>query len=68
MDDHARDLERRYGFGLTEAEVRRLQDILRREGAPDVTLEQAWAQAIELIGLFRMLLGSSPEDRDAGAK
>lgn len=55
--------ERRYGFGLTEGAVRRLQDILRREGALDITLEQAWARAVELISLFRMLLGQLPEDR-----
>jgi hypothetical protein len=63
MDDHDRDPENRYGFGLTETQVRRLQDILWREGEPDVTLEQAWARAIELISLFRMLLGPLPEDR-----
>jgi len=63
MDNRARDLGTRYGFGLTEAAVRRLQDILRREGEPDVTLDQAWTRAIELICLFRMLLGKLPEDR-----
>ena len=54
----------RYAFGLTEAEVRRLQDILPREGV-DLTVEQAWARAIELLSLFRMLLGPIPEDPEA---
>ena len=67
MDSHAHDLETRYGFGLTEAEVRRLQDILRREGESDVTLDQAWARAIELLSLFRMLLGPLPEDHESHA-
>lgn len=53
-----------YGFGLTEPEVRRLQDILRRDGL-DLTMEQAWARAIELLSLFRILLGPIPEDPQA---
>lgn len=63
MSDRAPDSERRYGLGLTELQVRRLEDILRREGDADVTLDQAWARAIELLDLFRMLLGPMPEDR-----
>jgi hypothetical protein len=62
MDLHAQDSETRYGFGLTEAEVRRLQDILRSEGESEVTLDHAWARAIELLTLFRLLLGPLPED------
>jgi len=62
MDDHAFPSDRPYGFGLTEVAVRRLQDILRREGESEVTLEDAWARAIELINLFRMLL-ALPENR-----
>lgn len=66
MAPHApTDSRDRYAFGLTDIEVRRLQDTLRRDGQPDVTLEQAWARAIELLGLFRMLLGPLPEDRAA---
>ena len=65
MDFHPIDSQQRYAFGLTEAEVRRLQDILSHDGEPDVTLDQAWARAIELLGLFRMLLGPLPEDRTA---
>lgn len=53
-----------YGFGLTEPQVQRLRDILRRDGL-DLTMEEAWARAIELLSLFRMLLGPIPEDPNA---
>src|SRR5438093_553584 len=46
MDDHAHDRNNRYGFGLTEPEVRRLQGIVRRECGVELTLEQAWARAV----------------------
>jgi hypothetical protein len=62
MHDRALESAIRYGFGLTEAAVRGLQEILRREGESDITLDQAWARAIELLSLFRMMLGPSPED------
>jgi hypothetical protein len=68
MDDRAHDPDRHYGCGLTEDAVRRLQDILRREGESEVTLEEAWARAIELIGLFRMLLDLSPEREEETAE
>lgn len=54
--------ERSFGFGLTYAEVNRLREILRRESGKDLTEEQAWARAIQLLALFRMLLGPLPED------
>jgi len=52
----------RFALGLTEVEVRRLQEIMRRECGIDLTLEAAWARAIELLALFRMMLGPIPED------
>ena len=64
MDDRVPDPDKRYGLGLTEEAVRCLQDILRREGDTDVTLEQAWARAIELISLFRMFLTASAREHD----
>ena len=51
-----------YGFGLTNVEVERLRLILCREASGDVPAEKAWARAIELLSLFRMLLGPLPED------
>ena len=52
--------ESRFGAGLTEAEVRRLQDILRRESHVELTLEQTWERAIELLSFTKMLLESLP--------
>ncbi len=54
--------ESRFAFGLTTPEVERFRDIMRRECGVELTLEQAWARAIELLSLFRMLLGPLPED------
>ena len=46
----------RFGAGLTEVEVRRLQSILREECSIDMTLPEAWGRAIELLSLVEMLL------------
>jgi len=48
-----------YALGLTEGEVRRLQDILRREGE-EVSLEAAWTRAIELLTFAKTLLEALP--------
>jgi hypothetical protein len=61
-DQHSNTTAARYAFGLTEAEVLRLRDILRRECGVDLTLEAAWSRAIELLALFRMMLGPILED------
>ncbi|MFH0828803.1 MAG: hypothetical protein V1907_01325 [Candidatus Kerfeldbacteria bacterium] len=57
--------DRSFAFGLTPDEVDRFRDIMRRECGVELTPEQAWARAIELLSLFRMLLGPLPEDRPA---
>jgi hypothetical protein len=49
-----------YALGLPEAEVRRLQDILRRECGVELTLEQAWARGIELLTFAKMILEALP--------
>ena len=49
-----------YAFGLTESEVRRLQEILRREG-DEVSLEAAWTRAIEILRFAKTLLEALPE-------
>lgn len=55
----------RYALGLTEVEVRRFQDIMRRECGVELTPEDSWARAIELMALFRVLVGSAtPGARD----
>ncbi len=51
-----------YAFGLTPAEVERFRDIMDRECGVRLTSEEAWARAIELLALFRMMLGPLPED------
>ena len=60
MDNPAHDLPARYAFGLTETEVRRLQDILRRECGLGLTLEQTWGRAIELLAFGKRLLEALP--------
>lgn len=51
-----------FAFGLTVADVKRFRDILSRECGEVLSLEAAWTRAIELLALFRMLLGPLPED------
>ena len=46
----------RFGAGLTEAEVRRFQAILREQRGLDLPLPEAWSRAIELLSLVEMLL------------
>jgi hypothetical protein len=50
----------RYGFGLTEPEVRRLQEILRRRHHAELPLDEVWQRAIELLELGMVLLDSLP--------
>ncbi len=49
----------RFGAGLTEAEVRRFQAILREQSGVEIDLPEAWARAIELLSLVEMLLEST---------
>lgn len=46
----------RFGAGLTEAEVRRLQTILREDCGADLPLPEVWRRAIELLSLVEMLM------------
>ena len=48
----------RFGAGLTEAEVRRFQKILREQCGADLALPEAWSHAIELLSLVEMLLNA----------
>ena len=54
-----------FGFGLTILEVTRFQNIMRREYGEVLTPEAAWGRAIEVLALFRMLVGTLPEDSSA---
>jgi len=46
----------RFGAGLTEAEVRRFQAILREQCGVELPLPEVWSRAIELLSLVEMLL------------
>jgi len=45
----------RFGAGLTEAETRSLQMILREQTGVEVSLPEAWLRAIELLSLVETL-------------
>lgn len=48
--------EQRFGAGLPEAEVVRFQSILREQCGVDLSLQEAWGRAIELLSLVEMVL------------
>jgi hypothetical protein len=41
----------RFALGLTESEVERLRDILRRTRGLELSREEAWAKAVQLLSL-----------------
>ena len=49
-----------YAFGLTDASVEELRSILREECGEELSLEQAWTRAVQLVALFRALIGITP--------
>jgi len=55
----------RYAFGLTHAAVGRFREILRTESGIELTTTEAWGRAIEIMAVFRMLLGPLQEDPTA---
>lgn len=58
MEEHLLLSLQRFGAGLTEAEVRRFQTILREDCGADLSMPEAWSRAIELLSLVEMLLRS----------
>ena len=48
--------QERFGFGLTTLEVERLRRILSRCGSREVSLEEAWGRAAELLSLTHGLM------------
>jgi len=46
----------RFALGLTELEVDRLRDILRRTRGLELSREEAWAKAIQLLSLGLTIL------------
>jgi hypothetical protein len=49
---------------LDREAVLQFQRLMQEECGVDLTLEQAWARAIQMVGLYRMLLGPIPEDAE----
>ncbi len=47
---------------LSPEEVSAFREIMREETGVDMSETEAWNRAIELIALFRMLIGPMPED------
>lgn len=60
LEVHASGGEDPFAFGLTPAEVERLRDIMRRECGVELTMEAAWARAIELLAFAKVLLSALP--------
>ena len=42
-------------FGLTQTQVDRLRDIIRQHSGVELSNQEAWARAIELVAFTRML-------------
>src|SRR5512144_1989970 len=55
-DMASQDHQMRFGAGLTEAEIRRFQTIVREQYGVDLPLPEAWSRAIPLLSLVEMLL------------
>lgn len=47
---------------LSVEEVEEFREIVRAETGVDMSESEAWNRAIELVALFRMLIGPMPED------
>ena len=59
-DAHGSKGSEGYGFALTEPEVHRLRNIIRRDCGVELTVEQAWARGIELLAFAKLMAESLP--------
>ena len=48
--------------GLTRVAVAEFQRLMREDCGVELTIEQAWSRATQLVTLYRMLMGPIPED------
>jgi hypothetical protein len=48
--------------GLTRAKVEEFRALLEGECGLHLELDEAWKRAVQLIALYRMLMGPIPED------
>ena len=55
----------RFAFGLSQADVDEFRALIHKECGEELSPEEAWKRASEVLALFRMLLGPLPEDRAA---
>jgi hypothetical protein len=55
----------RFAFALSQADVEEFRELIHRECGEELSREEAWKRASELLALFRMLLGPLPEDQSA---
>lgn len=53
------------GFALNQADIDEFKIIVRKECGTDLTDHEAWNRVIELLNLYRSLLGPIPEDPEA---
>ena len=54
-----------FAFALSQADVEEFRELVHRECGEDLSPEDAWKRASEVLALFRMLLGPLPEDQPA---
>lgn len=53
----------RFAFGLSQADVEEFRELIDRECGEELSREEAWKRASEVLALFRMLLGPLAEDQ-----
>ena len=53
----------RFAFGLSNADVEEFRQLIHRECGQELSPEEAWKRASEVLALFRMMLGPLPEDQ-----
>ncbi len=66
-DNRTLETQGRYAFGLSPGEVERFRDIMKRDCGIDLSLEEAWPRAIELLALGKLLVDSDLPQRGAQA-
>lgn len=53
------------GFALTQADIDEFRGIVARECGVELSDHETWNRVIELLNLYRALLGPIPEDPEA---
>lgn len=59
------DWASRPGFSLTQADIEEFKAIIRSEYGVEMENQEAWNRVIELLNLYRNLLGPIPEDPES---